>query len=178
MGAAARAAHLGADQAVGGFAQEGDPAVAERRPEAGPAGARVELGLRREQRLAAGHAAVGAVLVVVPVDAGEGRLGAAVAGHLELEGGEPLAPALVGGGQVLDGGLFRVAHAPRMPSRRSAATMRRTTRSGARLAARSSASSVRNASVPWARPWSVTSSEQVSPSWRTTTSKMAHERST
>ena len=63
-----------------------------------------------EQRLAARDAAVGAVVLGVPVDAGEGPLGATVPGHLELERVEPLPPALLGGGQVGLGDLLGVGH--------------------------------------------------------------------
>src|SRR4051794_3281194 len=64
--------------------------------EARPAGAGVELRRGREQLGAAARAAVHAVLLDVPVLAGERALGAALAQHLVLLGRELLAPLLVG----------------------------------------------------------------------------------
>src|ERR1700733_181407 len=69
------AAHgLGADHPVAhvGLLFHG-PRI-ERLEEARPAGPRFELGVRREQGLAATDALVGAVVVAVPVLAGEGTL--------------------------------------------------------------------------------------------------------
>src|SRR5581483_326046 len=82
--AAAAALDLGADHAVARVLDLGDGVLVERLPEARPAGARLELGLGREERLPAADAAVGARVVVVPVSAGEGPLGALVARDLEL----------------------------------------------------------------------------------------------
>ena len=64
--------------------------------EARPAGARLELRVGREQRRAAAHAHVGAVVVAVPVLAGERPLGAGLAGDLVLLGRQPLTPLVVG----------------------------------------------------------------------------------
>src|SRR5687768_16077462 len=64
--------------------------------EAGPARPGVELRARREQHGAAAGAAVGPVVVVVDVLAGEGPLGARPAQYLVLLGREFLAPLLVG----------------------------------------------------------------------------------
>ena len=77
--------------------------------EAGPAGAGVELGVGGEQLGAAADAAVHAVVLLVPVGAGEGALGAGLAGHLVLLGRQLLAPqVLTAGGQALtkDNGLL------------------------------------------------------------------------
>src|SRR5215211_474503 len=67
-----------------------------RLPERGPAGAGVELCVGAEQLLAAGAAAVDAVLVVVPVGACERALGALLAEHVVLVGRELLAPLFLG----------------------------------------------------------------------------------
>src|SRR3954463_6963820 len=63
--------------------------------EAGPAGAGVELGRGREQLRAAARTAVHAVLLDVPVLAGERALRTALAQHLVLLGGELLAPLVI-----------------------------------------------------------------------------------
>ena len=64
--------------------------------EARPAAAAVELGAAVEQKLAAAGAAIAAFVMIVPVEAGEGALGAALAEHLILFGREAPAPFLVG----------------------------------------------------------------------------------
>src|SRR3569833_2870736 len=64
-------------------------------PEAGPAAAGVELRVRGEQLRAAAGAAVGAVLVMVPVLAGEGAFGSRLPQHAELLGRQRLPPLLV-----------------------------------------------------------------------------------
>src|SRR5262249_42529126 len=69
-----------------------DQLLAQRRPEARPAGAGVELGGRREQRVAAGDADVGADALEVLVLAGERALGPLLARHRVLLGGEELLP--------------------------------------------------------------------------------------
>ena len=58
--------------------------------EAGPAGAGVELVQRGEERLAGDHIHIDARLLVVPELVVEGGLGAALLGHMKLEGGELL----------------------------------------------------------------------------------------
>jgi two-component system, NarL family, response regulator LiaR len=63
--------------------------------EAGPAGARVELGVGGEELGAATDAAVHPLRLLVDVGAGEGPLGARLAGHLVLLRGELLAPLLL-----------------------------------------------------------------------------------
>src|SRR5208337_1451914 len=70
--------------------------LGDRLPEAGPAGAGVELGRRAEQRVLAADAAEDPLGVQVPVLAGEGALGAGEAGHVKLLGGELGAPFGVG----------------------------------------------------------------------------------
>src|SRR6185437_3021183 len=60
----------------------------QRSEEARPARTGIELRVRVEQRLAAAHALVHAVLLGVPVLAGEGPFGALLAGDSELFGGE------------------------------------------------------------------------------------------
>ena len=71
--------------------------------EARPAGARLELRVGREQRRVAADAHVGAVVVAVPVLAGEGPLGAGLAGDLELGRGQALTPLGVGLGELVWG---------------------------------------------------------------------------
>ena len=61
--------------------------VLDRLEEARPAGAGLELRVGREQRLAAADAHVGAVVVAVPVLAGERALGAGLAGPLRTAAG-------------------------------------------------------------------------------------------
>src|SRR6266487_962879 len=63
--------------------------------EAGPPGARVELGVGAEQLAAAAGAAVEAVGVVVDVLTGERALGVSLAQHAVLQRGQLLAPLLV-----------------------------------------------------------------------------------
>src|SRR5436190_15785071 len=61
-----------------------DDLAVDRLPVAGPAAARIELGVGREQRRAASHAVVLSGVPVVPVLAGEGPLGGRVARDLVL----------------------------------------------------------------------------------------------
>src|SRR5881394_2279232 len=63
--------------------------------EAGPAGARVELGVGGEELGAAADAAVHPLALLVDVRSGEGALGAGLAGDLVLLGRELFAPLLV-----------------------------------------------------------------------------------
>ena len=78
--------------AVTGIAAYGYVARLERLPEAGPAAARIELGVSVEQRLIATHAAVDARIMAIPVFTRERRLCAALAAHLVLFRGEFVAP--------------------------------------------------------------------------------------
>src|SRR5258706_3544395 len=81
---ALRTQHLYAAHAVGAVDPRFDVRVVGRLPETGPAGARIELGPGLKQLGVAANTAVGAVLVHVPILAGEGRLGAALPRHLIL----------------------------------------------------------------------------------------------
>ena len=70
------AQHLHAPHAVAGVRLHPDVFRRYGRPEAGPSGARIVLGVRMEQRRAAADALVRAGFVIVPMFAGERRLGA------------------------------------------------------------------------------------------------------
>src|SRR4029450_7211691 len=72
--------------------------------ERGPAGARFELRLGRKEGRAAAHAAVGAFAVVVPILAGEGALGALLAGDAELLARKLALPLLFGFDGLIDHG--------------------------------------------------------------------------
>src|SRR5437763_4494140 len=91
MAAAAPAMNLGAahEEAAIGM---GLDRVVERRPEARPAGAAVEFGLGREQRLAAAGAMIDAGPVLLVERAGAGALGAVLPQHAVLLRGQLLAP--------------------------------------------------------------------------------------
>src|ERR1700751_2511187 len=71
MRVAGRAAHLGAPHEERAVVVLVDRVGGERLEEPRPAGARVELGLRREQRRAAAHPRVGPGSLLVPGGAGE-----------------------------------------------------------------------------------------------------------
>src|SRR5262245_17551607 len=73
--AAALAVHLGALHEVTVVVLGLDVLRIGGRREARPAAAGVELGLGIEEHVTAAHAAIRAILVVVPVAAGEGALG-------------------------------------------------------------------------------------------------------
>src|SRR5215471_9114567 len=73
--------------------------------EAGPAGARIELGVRAEQLAAAAGAPVETVLVVVDVLTGERALGVSLAQDAVLQRGQLPAPLLVRLADLPDGGL-------------------------------------------------------------------------
>src|SRR5256885_1530680 len=88
VAAAAAAMHLGAQHAVGAVLARGHGLV-QRLPEAGPAGAAVELGLGREQRQRAARAGKGAGAVLLVQGAGAGALRAFLAQDLVLLGREP-----------------------------------------------------------------------------------------
>src|ERR1700722_4013049 len=72
-------------------------------PEAGPAGARLELGFGAEESVVATDAAIDSLVVVVPGDAGVGALCAGLAGDGEGDRGELLLPLRVGLGDVGNG---------------------------------------------------------------------------
>ena len=96
MAVAAGAANLRSNHSVGAVLMEGHFLGIGRLGEARPAAAAVELGPAVEQKLAAAGAAIPARFVIVPIEAGESALGAALAKHLILIGGKALAPLLVG----------------------------------------------------------------------------------
>src|SRR5258706_9384442 len=105
MGAAVAAPRLGAGHAVALVDLLLDCVGTERLEEARPARSGVELRLRREQRSLAADTHVRAVLVAVPVLAGERPLRSGPPSHLELLGGQALTPALVVLGELVVGGL-------------------------------------------------------------------------
>src|SRR5688572_20191923 len=105
MGPTATAERLGAAHAVGTVFLDCHVFLPRRLPEAGPTRARIELVLGAEQLSTAAHAAVLAFLVIVPVGAGEGRLGAFLARHVILVRSELLAPFRV---RLLDLGHIAV----------------------------------------------------------------------
>lgn len=107
VGATAAAVHLGAghEQAAVGLGRH-RPRVY-RLPEAGPAGAAVELRLRREQLLSAAGAQVHPPGLGVPVGAGEGPLGAMLPADAKLLVAEFLAPLRVRLHQAILGRVHR-----------------------------------------------------------------------
>src|SRR5687768_8418103 len=107
VGAAVRAANLGADHAVGPVAAFLDAAGFRRLPERRPARTRIVFRGRREQRLAADHAEVHAVLLVAVVLAGEGALSALLLRHVILLGRQARPKFLVA----------RLRHAATIPKR-------------------------------------------------------------
>src|SRR5439155_2772932 len=72
-----------------------DAALVGRLPDAGPARSGVVLGVRAEQLRAAPRTPVHAGIVLVPVRAAEGPLGAFLPEHVELLRQEPLSPLLL-----------------------------------------------------------------------------------
>ncbi len=96
VGVAALAEHLGAHHAVAVIGLGVDAGVTGRGVKAGPAAARVVLGLGWEEGGAAAHALEGAVGFEVVVFAGEGALGAFLSGDIVLFFGQFLAPFPVG----------------------------------------------------------------------------------
>ena len=93
---AAAAADLGAGHPVGVVLDQLDGRGRHGLGEAGPAAAGVELGVARVERVATRHAAVEPGLLDVGVGPGERPLGAGLAQHLVLGGGQPLLPLVVG----------------------------------------------------------------------------------
>src|SRR2546421_4177672 len=83
MAAAATAMHLGACHEQAAVAGGAD-GVLQRRVEAGPAGAAVELGGGGEERQIAAGAGIGAGAVLLVEGAGAGALGAVLAQHVVL----------------------------------------------------------------------------------------------
>src|SRR5690606_16995029 len=104
VAAAARAYDLGADHAVAGVADAADVRLVVGLEEAGPAGARIELGGGPEQRQSAQPAHVGALALVVQEYAAERALGAVLQQHVALlgrqRGGQRLQLLRIGRGEV------------------------------------------------------------------------------
>jgi hypothetical protein len=76
-----------------------------RRPEAGPAGAGIEFGIRRKQRRTTAYAFEHPVALFAVERMREGRLGAVLAGDTVLLGREQLSPLLVGLGDFSRAGI-------------------------------------------------------------------------
>src|SRR4051812_35405916 len=89
---AKRAGYLGAGHAEAGVVGREHVLLGDRLPEARPAGAGIILGVGDEERVVATDAAIEAGRMVVPIGAGEGRLGALLAGHAEGERRKELLP--------------------------------------------------------------------------------------
>src|SRR3954468_7830889 len=117
MAAAAGAGNLGALHAEAAVAAKLDVRLRNRRPEAGPAGARLEFRVGAEELEPACRADICPLLMIVPVRACERRLGPLVAEHVVLLGGKRLPPLLVAlrdlphrqriGSRCRPGGAFR-----------------------------------------------------------------------
>src|SRR6185503_9254142 len=90
------AVHFDAAHAVGGVLFRLDVAAGHWLGEARPTRSGIELRVGGEERRTATDAGVDAVLLVVPVGAGERALGALFAGNMELLRSELLAPLLWG----------------------------------------------------------------------------------
>src|SRR5664279_2605106 len=106
VGVAGCAHHLGAahpERVVGLLA---DVVRGHRRGERWPAGARLELGVRREEGRPAAHAAVGAGAVVVPELPGVGALGALLARDAELLARQLRLPFGIGFVHFVDHGVL------------------------------------------------------------------------
>src|SRR5579862_8021316 len=71
--------HLGAVHTVAVIGASENPILGDGRPEARPAGARIELLIRAEEHLSAVGTDIGAALFIVPVGVIESRLGARLA---------------------------------------------------------------------------------------------------
>jgi Zn-finger nucleic acid-binding protein len=97
VAAAAAAVDLGAHHEVGAVLGRADRAL-ERREEARPAGAALELAVRHEERLTAGHALERARALLLEQRAGARALGPVLAQHLVLLGCQLRAPFCVGFG--------------------------------------------------------------------------------
>src|SRR5438067_9981934 len=113
MRLAFRAHHLGAAHQPGVVGLGLDVLLLRRRVVRRPAGAGIELGVRAEELGAAAHAAVHALVVVVPVLAAERLLGALLARHVVLHRRELLAPLGVGFLHFGHGFLLSATHVGR-----------------------------------------------------------------
>src|SRR5579884_2950804 len=86
MRPAAAAGDLGADHPEAGVGRFGNGAVMSRRDKARPSGAGIEFRVRAEELRAAADAFVGSTFVMIPILAGERRLGAFLARDVILLG--------------------------------------------------------------------------------------------
>src|SRR5581483_11360681 len=93
---AAAAQHFVAHHAIARVALDLDVVFVNGLRKARPAGARIELGVRAEQLQSTADADVLALLVIVPVLAGESALGAVVAGDFVLLRRQFLPPLFLG----------------------------------------------------------------------------------
>lgn len=89
VSAALRAQHLDPPHPQGEVCLSFDSIFVYGLPKAGPARARVVLGVRGEERGIAADAAIGALILGVRVDPGKGRLGALLLGDIALLRGQP-----------------------------------------------------------------------------------------
>src|SRR3954468_11234975 len=96
MRAALFAHHLGSPHAECAVGFSLHVFLGDRRPEAGPSRARLELGVRAEQGVRAAHAEVRPLLVVLIILARERALGTFLAGYGVLLGSQLLLPLFVG----------------------------------------------------------------------------------
>src|SRR5215510_9400720 len=115
MSVAAAAQDLDPAHAMTGIGFGLDVLFRHRRPEAGPARARIELGLRAEQFLPAAGANVDAFLVIVPEFASESAFGPFLAHHLKLQRRQYLLPFIVGLYDLIN--LLRLHLLPGLPFR-------------------------------------------------------------
>jgi hypothetical protein len=107
MGIAAGATDFSAAHEEGPVGMLADRAFLDRSPEARPAGTGIELGIGREQRLAAADAGIHARALLVPIGAGEGALRAVLTRNMKLLRRELLAPFGLGLGDFgTDGSDF------------------------------------------------------------------------
>src|SRR6185295_11695026 len=146
VAAAAGARHLGPDHAVRGVGRGLDRLSEHGVGEAGPTGARLELGVRVEQGVAAAGAAIHAVALLIDVLARPRALGGLVAKDLVCGGVELLAPLLL---CLLD--LF---HMPVRPVGRPTRYANGGAASGVRRPSRRPGDEVsaRLATLPWCNP--------------------------
>src|SRR5262245_38690149 len=95
VGVATAAMHLRAAHAVAVIRFGRHVFLVGRLPEAGPAGAGIELVIRAEELGIAAHASVRALVVVVPIDARKSRLRSFLARDVELLRRERVFPLCV-----------------------------------------------------------------------------------
>ena len=95
VGIALAAEGFGAHHAKAGVGLLGEILFGARHPEARPAGARLEFGIGTEQRVATAYAAVDTSIMQLVVLAGEGWLGAFLAGDRKLLRSELASPFFI-----------------------------------------------------------------------------------